>query len=111
MLNKKIVLGLFAAFALVSPATANEIQATEVNQGIVSNTEASYGSAAYSANQQKAIVDQGTPGYGYGLDVDGASVNQAILSNTEADYGSAAYSANQQKAIVDQDNFLPYYGH
>ena len=108
MLNKKIALGLFAAFALVSPATANEIKATEVNQNILSNTEADYGSAAFSTNQQNAIVDQ-FGGSGYGLDVDGASVNQGILSNTEADYGSAAFSTNQQNADVYQTDLYPSY--
>ena len=110
MLNKKIALGLFAAFALVSPAAANDIDAAQVNQGIVSNTQASYGSAAFSNNEQKAIVDQfGTSGHG--LDVDGASVNQGILSNTQADYGSAAFSNNEQKANIYQtDLYDPYYG-
>ena len=107
MLNKKIALGLFAAFALVAPASANDINAAQVEQGIVSDTSASYGSAAFSANHQDAnVIQSGMPGYGF--DVNGASVRQGIASDTDASYGSAAFSTNKQEADVIQIPGLNY---
>ncbi len=106
MLNKKIALGLFAAFALVAPASANGIDALQTDQTIYSNTVAEDHSKAYSSNYQDLYVDQGNehlriPGHVV-PSVDGASASQTIYSNTVAEDASKAFSTNYQDLYLNQ---------
>ena len=111
MLNKKIVLGLFAAFALVSPATANEIQAGQTNQIVNADTTAADGSVAVTKTNQDAYLGQhNINGYG---DVQGGTINQiADIDTTAVDHSIAVTETNQDAFLGQQlvDPYNPYYG-
>ena len=107
MLNKKIALGLFAAFALVSPATANDgIQAGAIKQIGVSNANASYGSTSTSEVNQYADFTQVDPTVGHGIGVQGGTLEQLGVSNADAYYNSTSTSEVNQYADFTQVN--PY---
>ena len=109
MLNKKIIFGLLASFALVSPVSAQSVNGGEINQVVDSETTAVGNSVSVTTTDQKAYLEQYDK-YGNGYGINAGSINQIADIETNAFDRSISITDTDQKAYLEQDLYSkPYY--